>query len=58
MQTAAPATLPSMPSTLIEIATHEPFDAKDRMELWLYRIGAYLLVNVIDDPAWLALMFC
>ena len=27
-------------------------------QFWLYRIGAYLLINVIDDPAWLALMFC
>lgn len=50
MQTAAPATSPFMPST--------SFDVKDRVELWLYRIGAYLLINVIDDPAWLALMFC
>jgi len=24
----------------------------------LYRVGAYLLINFIDDPAWLALMFC
>jgi len=28
------------------------------LQFWLYRIGAYLLINVIDDPAWLALMFC
>jgi len=27
-------------------------------QLWVYRIGGYLLINVIDDPAWLALMFC
>ena len=27
-------------------------------QFWLYRIGAYLLINVIDDPAWLAMMFC
>ena len=31
---------------------------KVHAELWLYRIGGYLLINVIDDPAWLALMFC
>jgi len=43
-----------MSSTSIEPS----FDKKDRVELWLYRIGAYLLINVIDDPAWLALMFC
>ena len=25
---------------------------------WLYRIDGYLRVNFIDDPAWLAFMFC
>lgn len=50
MQTAALATSPFMPSTSL--------DAQDLLEYWLYRIGAYLLINVIDDPAWLALMFC
>jgi len=38
------------------------FDTSNRgmqlLQFWLYRIGAYLLINVIDDPAWLALMFC
>jgi hypothetical protein len=29
-----------------------------RIQLWLYRIGGYLLINVMDDPAWLAMMFC
>ena len=28
------------------------------LQFWLYRIGAYLLINVMDDPAWLSLMFC
>jgi hypothetical protein len=27
-------------------------------EYWLYRTGSYLLTNVMDDPAWLALIFC
>lgn len=27
-------------------------------QYWLYRIGSYLLTNVVDDPAWLALVFC
>ncbi|MDO8329303.1 MAG: hypothetical protein Q7T36_02400 [Fluviicoccus sp.] len=31
---------------------------KIRTQLWVYRVGGYLLINVIDDPAWLALMFC
>ena len=50
MPTAAAATSPFMPSM--------SFELKDRAHYWLYRIGAYLLINVIDDPAWLALMFC
>ena len=33
-------------------------DARPRVQLWLYRIGGYLLINVMDDPAWLALLFC
>ena len=28
------------------------------LTLWLYRIDGYLLVNVIEDPAWLAFVFC
>ena len=47
-----------MPSTLTDASSHESWETSDRVELWLYRIGAYLLINVIDDPAWLALMFC
>ena len=27
-------------------------------EYWAYRCGAYVLLNLIDEPAWLALMFC
>jgi len=27
-------------------------------EYWLYRTSSYLLANVMDDPAWLALIFC
>jgi hypothetical protein len=39
-----------MPSTLFEL--------KDRAEVWFYRVGSFLLLNLMDDPAWLALMFC
>jgi hypothetical protein len=28
------------------------------LEFWFYRVRAYVLLNVLDDPAWLALMFC
>ncbi len=30
----------------------------DTFEFWGYRVGVYWLANVLDDPAWLALMFC
>ena len=26
--------------------------------VWLYRVDGYLLANVIEDPAWLAMVFC
>lgn len=25
---------------------------------WAFRAGAFLVLNVLDDPAWLALIFC
>jgi hypothetical protein len=28
------------------------------IQLWGYRVGGYVVLNVLDDPAWLALMFC
>jgi hypothetical protein len=27
-------------------------------EYWTYRLGGFVVLNVLDDPAWLALMFC
>ncbi len=30
----------------------------DGFELLFYRVGGYVLLNFVDDPAWLALMFC
>ncbi len=27
-------------------------------ELWTYRVGGFEVLHVLDDPAWLALMFC
>ena len=43
-----------MSSTLSDL----PAGLGTRVEFWFYRVGAYLLINVLDDPAWLALMFC
>ena len=28
------------------------------LELWAYRVGIYLLLSFMDDPAWLAFWFC
>lgn len=27
-------------------------------QYWAYRAGGYALLNLVDDPAWLALIFC
>ena len=26
--------------------------------LWLYQLGSFAVLNLLDDPAWLALIFC
>jgi hypothetical protein len=28
------------------------------LEFWSIRIGCFLSLSFLDDPAWLALMFC
>ena len=33
-------------------------DQRVRLHAWAYRLGAYFVLNLLDDPAWLALMFC
>ena len=50
MPTAAKAATPSMSLTSPELQAS--------IEFWFYRVGTYLVANVLDDPAWLALMFC
>jgi hypothetical protein len=25
---------------------------------WTYRLGGFVVLHLLDDPAWLALMFC
>ena len=27
-------------------------------ELWFYRFGDFFVTSILDDPAWLALVFC
>ena len=43
-----------MPLTWFE----PPFAPAEVLEFWLYRGGGFVLLNIADDPAWLALMFC
>ena len=28
------------------------------VQLWVYRVGGYVLVNFLEDPGWMALLFC
>ena len=30
----------------------------DMLQAWVYRFGIYAALNFLDEPAWLALMFC
>jgi hypothetical protein len=30
----------------------------ESLQAWFYRIGVFLMLNVLDEPAYLALMFC
>lgn len=32
--------------------------AAERADYWACRLGGFLLLHVLDDPAWLALIFC
>ncbi len=43
-----------MPLTLFSAT----FASAELLELWFYRLGGFVLLNMVDDPAWLALMFC
>ena len=59
-------TLPTLPILpLAASRTMDSFQAlfasdswRDSLEFWCYRVGAYLVLNVVEDPAWLALAFC
>jgi hypothetical protein len=28
------------------------------LHYWAYRVGGFVALHILDDPAWLALMFC
>jgi hypothetical protein len=36
----------------------ESMDLPGTVQYWAYRLGGYVVLNLLDDPAWLALMFC
>jgi hypothetical protein len=65
LPTAVQATIPSMPLTLFSPQARANYllalPWPERMlvfRLWGYRVGVYAVINLLDDPAWLALMFC
>ena len=33
-------------------------DWREQLAYWMYRAGAYLILNVLEDPALMALVFC
>ncbi|MEJ8836409.1 hypothetical protein [Ramlibacter sp. AN1133] len=40
------------------LAAVETGEILARAHYWAYRLGAFFILNVLDDPAWLALIFC
>ena len=33
-------------------------ERRELLHAWVYRFGIYAALNIIDEPAWLALIFC
>lgn len=33
-------------------------DHFETLQAWFYRVSDFVALNVLDDPAWMALMFC
>jgi hypothetical protein len=60
LPTAARATMGFTTLTSFDALAARWLDADQRAQLhaWVYRVGAFVVLNVLDDPAWLALMFC
>ncbi len=50
---AAPA-LAAVSAALDTLRTNPLF----ALELWTYQAYGYLMLNLVEDPAWLALVFC
>ncbi len=30
----------------------------DALQWWTYQLGAYLAIHLLEDPAWMAFIFC
>jgi hypothetical protein len=60
LPTAARATLVSMSLTLFDSLLGHWLDGGQRTQLqaWSYRVGVYVVFNLMDEPVWLAMMFC
>jgi hypothetical protein len=41
--------------TLMEVTAADFFLG---IQYWAYRLGGFVVLNILDDPAWLALIFC
>jgi len=51
----------AQPPVLLALRQFKYAPWPERRELfnaWLYRFGMYAALNFIDEPAWLALIFC
>jgi hypothetical protein len=52
---------PNRAGKLVRLTYTCPVDTAELIALaqyWAYRAGGYVLLNLVDDPAWLALIFC
>jgi hypothetical protein len=51
----------AQPAALLALRQFKYAPWPERRELlhaWVYRFGIYAALNFIDEPAWLALIFC
>ena len=39
-------------------AAARPAPVAEQLGYWYYRLGGYALLHLLDEPAWLALLFC
>jgi hypothetical protein len=59
--TSTGAGFSAIPDLHAQVPPREPRSWTEKAltaQFWTYRLGAYLMLNVVEDPAWLALIFC